>query len=167
MEPMAAQYCKNSDVLSGKMSRLIIQHFLQLRPALPKPGKHPARASSRRWPRRRSRSPRPPQRLRNFLDRRPDFAGITGMDGNGLGHTVGDEVVGQFSDPGTHVLTAEVDRLADNVGMKLLALGDDGRKNRGADRPAEVMHHAGDAGRCSHILRPRCCRARRTKTLAF
>ena len=63
------------------------------------------------------------------------------------------EVVGQRRDAIAHFLAAEIDGLADDVGMKLLALGDDGGEHGGADGAAEVAHHVGDAGSGGGILR--------------
>ena len=63
------------------------------------------------------------------------------------------EIVGHLRDPVAHLLAAEVDGLADDVGVELLALGDDGGKHRGTDRAAEVAHHVGDAGSRGRILR--------------
>src|SRR5215472_587348 len=55
-----------------------------------------------------------------------------------VGHAVGREVIGHRGDPVAHLLAAEVDGLADDVGMKLLALGHDGGEHGGADGAAEV-----------------------------
>ena len=44
-----------------------------------------------------------------------------------------------------NLLAAERHRLADDVGVELLALGDHGGEHSGADRAAEIAQHVADA----------------------
>src|SRR4029453_3800867 len=49
---------------------------------------------------------------------------------------------------------SERDRLADDVGVELLALSDHGGEHRSADRAAEIAEHVADARSRRGVLRP-------------
>src|SRR5271166_610752 len=55
-----------------------------------------------------------------------------------IGNAMRREVVGQGLDPLPHLVPGERHRLADDVRVELLALGDDGGKRRRPDRAAEI-----------------------------
>ena len=63
----------------------------------------------------------------------------------GVGDAVRQEIVGQSGDPLATSSAVERHRLADDIGMELLALGENGGERRGADRAAEIAQHVGEA----------------------
>ncbi len=62
------------------------------------------------------------------------------------------EVVGHLRDPVTDFLPAERHRLADDVGVKLFALGNHRGQGRCADGAAEIAQHVADARCRGHVL---------------
>jgi hypothetical protein len=66
--------------------------------------------------------------------------------GRRIRHAVCQEEVRRLGNPGAHFLAAERDRLADNVGVELFTLGDDGGQHRSADGATEIAQHVADAG---------------------
>src|SRR5882672_4199256 len=75
------------------------------------------------------------------------------MGRGGIGHAVTREEVGQLRNPAAYFLAAERDRLPDDVGVKLLSLGDQGGEQRGADGAAEVAQNVADTGWRGRVLR--------------
>jgi hypothetical protein len=78
-----------------------------------------------------------------------------------IGHPMVHEITGCLRDPVTDFLPAERDLLADDVGVELFTLGDDGSQHRGADRATEVAQHVADAGRRRRVLRSNPARGHR------
>jgi hypothetical protein len=76
-------------------------------------------------------------------DRRAERDNGLGHRGRMIRHAVRHEIGGHLIEPAPHLVPCQRDRLADDVRVELLALGEDRAERRRADRAAQVPHHVG------------------------
>ena len=72
------------------------------------------------------------------MDARPDRGDRLLLGDGEVAHAMRQEILGQMVDPLAHLLAVDRDGLADDVGVELLALGEDRAEHGRADCAAEV-----------------------------